>query len=488
MLHQQTAPKSTLDLNVILRWANWLFFAATLFFYLKNGGNEYVDGRSVVLGGLLSLQMHLFLYLEYRRRDPFVLLLCLQMVFYFVLRLASLAFYPFSNVFLRYPFGPDQLNYGLVFILVANCVLYAGLSFNRIAPEPPQFRLRHVYQPRQTHLVVLMLAIGFVMAFAPALGIVGLSTLIGMLNSLFINLSILLFMVLVYVVLFNKHISRTMAIVLFAGILLFVLLQTLTGSRSAILTLLNYLLFGFLGIYGFVRLKVRYLLTFVLLLPLMIGFFLVATFLRPRLEDRSMLSKETFETIKDFKVEGSVDESAAFLLAPVFDRIGFLDFTAETIANGEHYQSVFNLPYYGKSIVDNVLTPGFDVFGVPRVSNATTFIYNNYGKPEKAKVVEAYQSDEFTLYGELYVLLGKWFALIPIFLVGFFAKRIYVNLKDANPFQFLLKRGFVLAIYYSLLNSFGLDWVVLDLVGLLFTYAIFKRFFRFGVAAEASPA
>lgn len=216
-----------------------------------------------------------------------------------------------------------------------------------------------------------------------------------------------------------------------------------------------------------------------LLIPVMIAFFLIATFIRPRLENRSNVGIETFEVIKDFDLAGTLKDDASFVLVPIFDRIGFLDYCAEIISNSDKYREVFNAQYYCKSIIDNVFTPGFDVFDVPRASNALKFIYNNEGDPKKSKVnTGGYQSDEFTLYGELYALSGKWLSLIPIFFLGFFFKRLYVKVNDSIKYKFFLKRSFILAVYYSTLNSFGFDWIVLDVLGLLFTYYIFKRFFK----------
>ena len=100
------------------------------------------------------------------------------------------------------------------------------------------------------------------------------------------------------------------------------------------------------------------------------------------------------------------------------------------------------------------------------------------GSPSLAKVPDAYQSDQFTLYGEFYALFGKWFSLVPIFFTGFLFKRLYLKINQSNIYFFYLKRALVLFVYYSTLNSFGLDWILLDSVAIFFTYQIFKSFFR----------
>lgn len=472
--------KKRVDLNSILQFCNILFAVLTLITFNVQGENEYVNKGTVWLGMGLSAEIALFLFFERRRRDPFVLLLGLQMVFYFIFRILTLTYNPFSVVFLRYPFTANDLNHSLCFIIVSNIVMYMGLSLNRISDKFDEKERRNI-QPRKSYLVVVVLGIGYFMAFSYLLGF-GLSTLVGLLNSLFINLGIMLFMILVYLILFYKRIPRAISYVLLAGVIIFVIFQTLSGSRSAILTLMNFMIFGMLAVYGYIKIKRSYILLISLLVPVMIALFLVATFIRPRLEERSQVGTETFEVIKEFDLAGTLKDDAAFILGPVFDRVGFLDYCAEIMSNSDKYAEIFNAKYYVKSIIDNVLSPGFDVFDVPRTSNALKFIYNNEGPLKKSEVgKEGYQSDEFTLYGELYALSGKWFALIPVFFIGFFSKRLYVKVKDPNKYHFFLKRSFILATYYSLLNSFGLDWVALDVVGIIFTYYLFKRFFKFNI-------
>jgi len=72
----------------------------------------------------------------------------------------------------------------------------------------------------------------------------------------------------------------------------------------------------------------------------------------------------------------SVEKSGDLLLPKIFDRVGFLDFSSEIIANSKHYSNVINMTSYGKSIVDNIFTPGFDVYDQPKISNSLRFVYN----------------------------------------------------------------------------------------------------------------
>lgn len=472
-----------IDLNKILRILNLGIVILLWYSYNKNGDTLYVDFKTVLLGTILALQIAVFLFFEKRKRDPFVLLLCLQMTVYFLLRILTLLNYEFSNVFERFPFTSDNLNYALIYILVANTVFYFGLTINGLRPNI----INNVknFEPIKTNRVIGLIAIGYFIAFYQKIGLAFLEGIMGMIQSLFINLGTMLFMAIVFLFLFQTRIDRKTKNAILFGVVLMVLIQTLTGSRSAILTIVNYILFALLAINDCIKVEKKYLILGVIMLPVMIIIFAISTFLRPRLENRGAIGNETFEVLKEFDIKESATEGSDLVLMGVFDRIGFLDYCAETMSNADQYSGIFNPWFYFRSIVDNVFTPGFTVFDTPRVSNSTTFVYNERGEPSLSKVDEAYQSDEFTLYGEFYALFGKWFSLIPIFFLGFSFKRIYLNLNSENIYLFYLKRAIVLFVFYSTLNSFGLDWILLDVIAIFFTYTIFKGFFKF---KETTPA
>ncbi len=478
-----TRNKQAIDLNKILEVTNFGILILLWYFYVKKGDGLYVNFNTILLGTLLSVQIWIFLLFEKKKRDPFVMLLCLQMTVYFLLRILTLLNYEFSNVFTRYPFTPENLNDALIFILVANFVFYLGLKASKPKTRIPAITSNTI--PVKTYLVVVFIGVGYFFAFYQRVGLGFLEGLMGMIQSLFVNLGTMIFMAIVYLLLFKEKINVRTKRIIFLGILLMVIIQTLTGSRSSILTVINYILFALLAIHNSIKVERRYLILGGLLLPIMITIFALSTFLRPRLENREKIGGETLEVIKEFNISEVVVEGSDFVLMGVFDRIGFLDFCAETMSNSDKYSEIFNPVYYFKSIVDNILTPGFTVFDTPRVSNATTFVYNDKGAPSLTRVGEEYQSDEFTLYGEFYALFWKWFSLIPIFLTGYFFKRFYNNLNQKNLYLFHLKKALILFVFYSTLNSFGLDWILLDVVAIFFTYNIFKQFFRFRLAAKS---
>ncbi len=118
--------RNSIDINTVLQAFN-LFVAGLIVYGMPYAANNpYIDQETMQLGLLLCLQTHVALFFERRRRDPFVILFAFTMIFYFSLRLFTLALYPYSVVFERYSYGPADSNFALIFMLVANLFLYAG--------------------------------------------------------------------------------------------------------------------------------------------------------------------------------------------------------------------------------------------------------------------------------------------------------------------------------------------------------------------------
>jgi hypothetical protein len=166
------------------------------------------------------------------------------------------------------------------------------------------------------------------------------------------------------------------------------------------------------------------------------------------------------------------------IIAPyVASRAGFFDFSAELIAHREEYAAVFNVGTYFKSIVDNVLTPGVDFFDQPKIANSLQFVYERWGTPSKAYVLESYHSDQIGLYGEFFVLFG-WSSLPLLFMLTYLLKRAYVRLASPNPYVFAMKRVVVLYIFVRTLDTFGMDWTVSEAVPLVIAIFAYSRFFK----------
>lgn len=472
----------TVDFNRLLAWLNALVACLIAGALWQEQSNEYVNSQTLALGLMLTLETHIVLMLERARRDPFIILLAFSNILYYSLRVFTLTLFPYSLVFDRYPYDARDSNFALAFIIVANVFLYAGLL---LAKSRADLRIS-ADQGRAnspTGVLLLMLAT-FALTYlggrwgdnAPR----PVAVLVVVLSP-----PIIVTMALVYYFLFKKSLSRNFAVATAALILLEIVAHTLLGSRSALVGLVQSCILVALAIAGHIELRRTAVITGVALLPIaavaLIGAFTISTYNRVA-KDSGGYSLDVGRALQ-LANEASSDLAAGpaldVLIPPVAARAGFFDFSAEVIAHRDKYRTIINLSAYAKSVVDNILTPGFDVFDQPKISNSLLFAYRDWGLPSKEQVAhsDVYQSDQLGIYGEFYALFG--YACLPLlFLMTYFLKTLYMKVESADPFMFAMKRIIVLSIFARSIDSFGVDWTVgevLPLVAATFLYApLFK--------------
>ena len=142
----------------------------------------------------------------------------------------------------------------------------------------------------------------------------------------------------------------------------------------------------------------------------------------------------------------------------LFARIGYLDYATRIIADPDKYSQTINLLYYPKSIIDNILSPGGDLFDAPLVSNTIVFVDMGIKNPTHALVRSQYQSMLLTNYGEYYVLFGPYAGAVMLFFTAFIFKSVYFLIRSRNRLVGYLLRAGVLYLFYIWLKSFGIDW------------------------------
>ena len=157
------------------------------------------------------------------------------------------------------------------------------------------------------------------------------------------------------------------------------------------------------------------------------------------------------------------------------------------IKNKEQYNKFINVGYYIKSIIDNVLTPGFNIFNTPKVSHAIPSIHSDYSLLTQEDIIGAgYQSNMLTIYGEYYALFGGYPALFFFFIFAYIFKRSYLLITNRDPFLYNLYRVLILYVYYQCINSFGMDWIIFDLLRISVVVVLFKNFYKMKKRREAS--
>jgi hypothetical protein len=481
------------DFNGVLTGANLLIAALLVYVFAQNHGNEYVDQQTVVLGVALAGQTHIALRFERRRRDPFIILLALSMTFFYLLRLLTLNWYPFSFVFERYPYNAGDTNYALIFILIANVFLYAGLYLGRftcdLAISPGRWKAT---SPMRV-VFLMLVAITFAYFSGHYWNEDNVPRVFNFLT-IFVAQDIVLLMALAYYFVFKRSLSKNVRFLIAVMIVVDVVVHTLLGSRQGIVVTLQNYIWVSLAIGGCLQVGRKYFLLGLVLLPvlvtLLVGSFAISTY------NRAFRGSETLDvsraldlamtSVSELSIESTLDK----VVPLIADRAGYFDYSAEIIAHRDEYASVLNLSSYARSIVDNVLTPGFDVYDQPKISNALMFVYNEMGPPSKELVSDLYHSDQLGIYGEFYALFG--YASLPLFLLtAFLMKRVYSRMKSENPFILVMKRVIVLWFFVRTLDSYGFDWTIVEALPRIAAIYIYKVFFRSKLAAvdeSRSPA
>lgn len=492
--------KRLVDFNTLLMGLNVLIAMALLFCLDPKlfEDNPYINQESIVLALVLCLQTHVALWLERRWRDPFVIVLAFELIFFFGLRLVTLTFYPFSAVFDRYSYYAADSNFALIFILIANVFLYAGLFSvrypDRMSIDTTGWRATSAL--KVIVLLICTIAVSYLSSRSTSGAGAGDSGLPRYLNFLVLVFSpaITVLMALVYVILLQRSLPRMALIAVATLILGEMLAHTLIGSRSAIMVFLEYCMFAVLAIRGRIAISSKQMLIGVVLAPA-VAAGLVVTFVISSYNRASAADFAKFDLGSALKVtkEGGAQLSSSSLgmdavIPPIANRAGFFDFSAEIIAHRDAYASQLNMTTYGKSIIDNILTPGFDVFDQPKISNSLYFLYDGLGTPAKSKVVsEDYQSDQLGIYGEFYGLFG-YFSLPLFFLTGIAFKRVYGRAKASNPFMLAMRRVIALVMFLWIMESFGIDWAIIQVLTLIAGMYMFSFFFvTRRTAADVNP-
>ncbi len=471
---------STIDFNSVLMGANLLFAALLVFTFSKLGGNEYVDQETVVLGMLLAGQTHIALWFERRRRDPFVILLALSMTFYYQLRLLTLTWDPFSVVFGRYSYHASDSNYALVFIIVANLAIYAGLGLGSLRGElATKVGAWKATTPMRA-VALMLVAITFAYFGGHYWNEDNVPRVFNFLTT-FIAQDVVVLMALAYYLVFRQSLSKGSRFLIVFMVLTDIVVHTLLGSRSGIVGTLQQYIWVTLAIGGCIRFRRKAFVLGLALTPLLVALlvlsFAISTYNRAFRDGGTLDVGQAFALAVEGSAELSLESTLERVVPTIADRIGFFDYSAEIIAHRDEYASVINLPAYAKSIVDNLLTPGFDVYDQPKISNALQFVYNGLGTPSKEQVSEAYQSDQLGLYGELYALFG--YASLPLFLlIAWVMKTAYGRMRSENSFILVMKRVVVLFVFARTLDSYGFDWTIVEVVPRVVAIYMYRFCFR----------
>jgi len=462
------------DLNLLLGIANVIICGVCIYLYNISDDNNLINIITIILVGIFAVENIGMLAYEKRNRNPFIIILVIVVTVFYMARVATILHIPASASIYESLFIPSvtDFNNTLIFILLANTAMFAGFYFagkynenrKKITCEEDNF-------PKIKNAIIII-ALVVLVSFFNVHNFESLGRLTGYIQTFLNRYTLLLFTFTMLAYHYNK-ISLKTRMLFIAITSLIVILITLSGSRSGVLSVGMVLLMGILAVRQKIIVNKKVVLVGLIIIPISIIFFSTATF------KQHQGVKDTI-TIKHLSM---VKESQTFYnliegyLPLIYYRLGFLDFSTELIANREKFSRIINGQYYAESIVDNVLTPGFDIFGTPRASHALSYIRREEPVPNIDQIMRAYQSDQMGIYGEYYVFFNGYLALVVFFFSAFLYQVIYDNLQTQNGLLTCIYRAVLLNIFYIWMNSFGMDWFAFDLIVAIITTFIFARYY-----------
>lgn len=441
----------------------WMFFLA---FWGENS-NPSINQTTTLLAAFVVATFFLYFWLRPESNEPLLLVLFYHVITYYFLRIISLNYFEYSTALNR--FGvPDfnQLFYAFVVIILSVFAIFLGYvaAGKKLRPviqnTIPLVSTWRVYFILFVLSIIIALNFGHINSLVPKNHFL-LKYLFYFNNPavLFIPLVLYFFatkfeqkipalvlMILVFINTFNFAVAKGVRgeIVYFVELIFYVLLVTnLTSiSRKTFLSLL-----------------VGLPLLMVLLLNVYIG----ASFQRQHTSQHENI----FSSIAKFQEILTNTDQHFYFVEHIAARIGSLDYSAELIINKHQYEDIFNLNYYKKSAVDNLVTPGFDIYDSPRVGQSTVFNYTNLNNGIKSRQFISKQpfahSDELTIIGEFYALFGL--VSLPLLLVVSFAiTKLYYSINFANSYYNVVAKLLLLIFLSKAFHSFGVDWLLLDII------------------------
>jgi len=474
--------QKTIDLNGILRLMNFgvACFICSGFFGERFIDNPYVDSITLILGLILCLQSHIVLRLERHNSDPFVLMMTYILTFHYSLRIFTLSIYPFSDKFMQYEYGPNDSNYALLYILIANTFIYAGL--NRVKLGSSVIIETSNYKPVKPKILVIILFFSLLFSiFSQQVLPQSIAFPIDFIFNNFMSADIILTVLAVYIILFRKVLPVIYLKFVWAIALFLLGLQMMSFSRSGLLTLANTLLVLVLVLLPKFQVSRKHVFFIFALLPFLLSVaftsYAISTTSRQikgdnvtSLEEKKELLDRSYDLLKN-------DPRIDYFLNKALSRAGFFDFSAELIAHKQQYSRIFTLENYLQSIIDNVLTPGFDVFDQAKLSNSLKYADDKYAKFSKAEEIEGtYHTDQFTLYGEMYSIFG-YVSVVILYIAVILIKMAYRYNDGLSAPMIALLRVFWLTIFFKLMNSFGLDWVLKESASMLVSFFVLSRLY-----------
>lgn len=468
------------DINTLLHVANVIALALAAYSYSVNGDSQFANGGTLAAGAFLAFVNVVALQYERRHKDPFVTILVGMTILFYVVRVATLYYGPWSWALDKFGAGPHEVNQATIYVALGNLVMLLGFALaERGRAGGGAFYGERVQRLPHPALILGMLILSIIMSQLLS-GVAVIGRFADFAVATFLNTYFLLLIAVVYVSMAGRKLRFWYAVSLVGLVAYFFLMTVIAGSRAALLEFVMFCLAATLAQAGRVRVGTRMIVLSLMLAAVAPYFYFTATYLRnlPPDEQRTI----TLTAITNFQgtVESSVPNKE-ILFGRMFERIGYLDAATAMMTGRAKYRQVFGVPYLIESLVDNALTPGFDVFDRAKISLVMGHIDDGAADvPRRSELArDMYASDMMTVYGEAYLFFG-YGGLILLFLQAYATKKVYLWYRSRHAFELYVYRALVLWCFYRWLSSYGMDWLLLEVATVAVFFAVFRQYMKWG--------
>jgi len=465
--------KFKIDINVLFQLINVVIILFFINIYNNYKYSDFVDENTFIYASLLSISNIFFLRSKLLKFNPFIIIIILVVTIFYLLRIFSLYYFSYSAVLSRDNITPSDLNSSIIYILLCNFCIFLGLVTVESLNVKLFFSAHNIYNKKKLRSSVFILLLALTFIFINNLGYGG-GEIGAFLILIFFHQEAILLFTLCFIIFYYNSISKGYLILFVILLLTFILYITLAGSRAGILTILTLFLFSLLAVKKIVKFNFFTILLICLIMPFSFVFYLTATFNR----DLDVKIKNPIELFIEMRAQDVFEsEKVELLSAKLTDRIGFLDYNTILISRSYKYDKVINFQFYFKSLIDNFFSPGFDVFDTPKASLALGMVANNESTIKKSKIGDFYQSDMLGIYGEYFILFNKYFSLVLFYFTAVIFQLLYKYFETNNQFKSILFKSLLLSIFYTWINSFGIDWIIIEAFTMFVTGFIIKKFY-----------
>ena len=440
--------------------------------YAIVGDGIYTNLNTISLGELLGILLLFMLYDANVNNNKLLILLSWWLISFFLLRIITLNYTEYSAVLPRCNADVRNVNNTILLLMAGGVVLWAAIHISKS-------RSRNNYNTSSLSGISLSFnwttILFFISYFIYFIGKLEspLSGVLSIITNFLLYPTAIVFLYTTYITTVWPQLNKIQRVIALSAMGLFLIEATLTGSRGGIFNLLIILFIAFLA-QDYKKIKKRYVLGVVILVPLMFAVFVFTTYMR-KLGAWQASTQEKVELIPQV-IEIGKDLDTKDLVAPMFDRVGFLDFMIEMNANRAYFSSFINLKEEFKATVDNALSPGFDLFDAPKIGTriANSYSYGlNTVLSKKLNTKEDHKSDALTMFGESYVIFGIPLCFLFVAVIGTLFKKYWLYAHDSIFEKAVIKKAMCLFFFYSILYSYGFDWFILDVLRYYIAYCLF---------------